>query len=209
MKKYIEGSDALTGGMLKYLNGIQTLLSGMGTVIPQTDETVKSAKTAVEKMKAMADSLDSDTLNDFSGNMEEYAEKVSAYNVQMQEYVAGVEQLGEKITALREQIAKTTDTESTRRDNIRRSGSRADTLKNNADTMNAQADIIENWADNAGETTTDMTAIEEGLSGVKIIFQQQKTHFRELITVPWMKEPQRQFRKPLALSQQPEARPME
>ena len=41
-------------------------------------------------MKAMADSLDSDTLNDFSGNMEEYAGKVSAYNVQMQEYVAYV-----------------------------------------------------------------------------------------------------------------------
>ena len=67
----------------------------------------------MEKIKAIADSLDSDTLNDFSGNMEEYAGKVSTYNTQMQEYVAGVEQLGEKITALREQIAKTTDTEST------------------------------------------------------------------------------------------------
>ena len=93
-------------------------------------------------------------------------QKNSAYNSQVERYVESVEQLGQKISALQENISKISDGKNISQitPDVQEA---ADTLKDNADIMNTQAETIENWISSAGETTIDTTTVDQGISDVR------------------------------------------
>ena len=122
----------------------------------------------------------------------------------MERYVENVEQLGQKISALQENISKISDGKNISQitPDVQEA---ADTLKDNADIMNTQAETIENWISGAGETTIDTTTVDQGISDVRNNLSQRSLRFPGLITVPWMREPGRRCRSHLKQSRPPEA----
>ncbi len=63
---------------------IKTLLSSMDILIPGMDETLKDTKAVADKMQSLSTSLDADAIADLSGKASGYAEKISAYNSQVE-----------------------------------------------------------------------------------------------------------------------------
>ena len=137
----------------------------MDTLVPGIDTTVKSTLEAAEQLKALGEAIDAESLAGITDDTADFGEAASAYYEKVQNYTAGVEQLGQKIAELKEQISLADEADDSQISGAVQTA--ADTLKSNADTMNGQASVIESWIGSNSSAQVDTSAVDSEVDTVK------------------------------------------